>query len=590
MQVIFLSYANSQEHPLPTLQEEDGRAYQMLARREAERHFRLHRDSFTTIPRIAEYLALFQDNIAVFHYSGHAGKDRLLLGDAEANAAGIAQLLGRCPNLKLAVLNGCSTKGQVQALLEAGVPAVIATSAPVEDHTAAQFAITFYQAMADSHRSIGDAFQDAAASAQTASGQALKAERARSIVLRTDDRRAEEPLWGLYFREESDLEWKLPLAVYAPPAAYTENSAELAHDSLAALIDRQRTDEQRQLNEVKRRLAAARLEQEKTGVWPTERQLLSMEDFLPKIRLAPHLQQFVQESHAELERQKQEADRERQRKLEEAQRQAAIEKALADKANAALAEVRSKNNAIFRSFTELGTDLIYTLGHAESLEKMKVAVEIEVGGKLKKQHLAEPIAELLYFFAEGGRRPGLARAAAGLLLKLEPEAEWELAARGGVGAPRTLFVGSDTLGEVGWSWENSGDKPLSGDWGLNRIYDNNGRTHAVKEKRGNGIGIYDMSGNVYEWCWDWYDADYYEECRLGRDKKNWLSRFFLKAFGAGHEYVAFNPSGAERSAEGRVIRGGSWIINAGSCRVVYRDRYFPDFRFDYVGFRLAFVP
>lgn len=223
MHILFLSYANSQQDPLPTLQEEDGRVYQMLARREAERHFRLHRDSFTTIPRISEYLALFQDDIAVFHYSGHAGKSHLLLDEAEANAAGIAQLLGRCPNLKLAVLNGCSTKGQVEVLLEAGVPAVIATSAPVGDRTAAQFAITFYQAMADSHRSIGDAFEDAIASAQTQSGQALKAERARGIVLRKDDRQAKEPLWGLYFREESDLEWKLPLAAYAPPATYTPN-------------------------------------------------------------------------------------------------------------------------------------------------------------------------------------------------------------------------------------------------------------------------------------------------------------------------------------------------------------------------------
>ena len=223
MQVIFLSYANSQQDPLPTLQEEDDRAYQMLARREAERHFRLHRDSFTTIPKISEYMALFQDDIAVFHYSGHAGKDRLLLDDAAANAAGITHLLGRCPNLKLAVLNGCSTKGQVQALLEAGLPAVIATSAPVGDRTATQFAIAFYQAMADSHRSIGDAFQDALASAQTQSEQALKAESARGIDLGTDERPAEAPLWGLYYREESALEWKLPLAAYAPPVAYTPN-------------------------------------------------------------------------------------------------------------------------------------------------------------------------------------------------------------------------------------------------------------------------------------------------------------------------------------------------------------------------------
>ena len=108
----------------------------------------------------------------------------------------------------------------------------------------------------------------------------------------------------------------------------TENSAELAHDSLAALIDQQRTDEQRQLNEVKRRLAAAQLEHEKTGVWPTERQLLSMEEFLPKIRLAPHLQQFVQDSYAEVERLKGAAQRRQEQELAETRKRLRIVRGL----------------------------------------------------------------------------------------------------------------------------------------------------------------------------------------------------------------------------------------------------------------------
>lgn len=135
----------------------------------------------------------------------------------------------------------------------------------------------------------------------------------------------------------------------------TENSAELAHDSLAALIDRQRTDEQRQRNEVKRRITAAHLEQEKTGVWPTERQLLSMEEFLPKIRLAPHLEQFVQHSYAEVEQRKEQAEKERQRKLEEAQRQAEQERHLRDEAeqNARQARQRTRIAAIAFTFALL---------------------------------------------------------------------------------------------------------------------------------------------------------------------------------------------------------------------------------------------
>lgn len=212
MEMIFLSYANSRQHPLPTLQEEEEQVYKMLARREAERHFRLHRDAFTTIPRIAEYLALFQRDIALFGYSGHAGQNLLLLDDAEANAAGIAQLLSRCPQLKVVLLNGCSTRGQVSALRDQGVPVVIATSAPVGDRAAAQFAVTFFQSMSDSHRSIGEAFHDGIAAAQIQSGQSLRAETVRGALVLEEEEEESAPrsLWGIYYREESDLEWKLP--------------------------------------------------------------------------------------------------------------------------------------------------------------------------------------------------------------------------------------------------------------------------------------------------------------------------------------------------------------------------------------------
>jgi len=154
----------------------------------------------------------------------------------------------------------------------------------------------------------------------------------------------------------------------------TENSAELAHDSLAALIDRQRTDEQRQLNEVKRRIAAAQLEQEKTGVWPTERQLLSMEEFLPKIRLAPHLQQFVQDSYAELVRQKEEAERERQWKLEEAERRAEEERALRTAAEQAQKRSRQRTRiAVFVALLAVAGLLLAVWKSIEANEATKKA-------------------------------------------------------------------------------------------------------------------------------------------------------------------------------------------------------------------------
>ena len=70
------------------------------------------------------------------------------------------------------------------------------------------------------------------------------------------------------------------------------------------------------------------------------------------------------------------------------------------------------------------------------------------------------------------------------------EAEWEYAARGG---ENYIYAGSNDLDEVAWFWEHSGSE-----------------THGVGQKLSNGYGLYDMSGNVWEWCWDWY-GDYEEQ-------------------------------------------------------------------------------
>lgn len=133
----------------------------------------------------------------------------------------------------------------------------------------------------------------------------------------------------------------------------------------------------------------------------------------------------------------------------------------------------------------------------------------------------------------------------GVNYRLPTEAEWEYAARGGNRSSGTLYSGSDSLGAVAWYDANSGEQ-----------------THPAGQKHPNVLGLCDMSGNVWEWCSDWFDRDYYK-------------------------YSPSNsPSGPDSSTY-RVIRGGSLTNDAVSCRVSYRDHFNPDARFNNFGFRLV---
>lgn len=132
--------------------------------------------------------------------------------------------------------------------------------------------------------------------------------------------------------------------------------------------------------------------------------------------------------------------------------------------------------------------------------------------------------------------------------RLPTEAEWEFAARGGKKSRGYKYAGSNNIGSVAWYTDNSGN---SGN-----------KTYAVKGKSPNELGLYDMSGNVWEWCSDWYGSDYY-----GKSPST-------------------NPQGPLNGSD-RVLRGGSWGDDAGNCRVSYRYYYDPDYTYYNYGFRLC---
>ena len=139
----------------------------------------------------------------------------------------------------------------------------------------------------------------------------------------------------------------------------------------------------------------------------------------------------------------------------------------------------------------------------------------------------------------------MGKAPAGWKFTLPTEAQWEYAARGGKKSDDHKYSGGDNLGDVAWYRENGDEK-----------------THPVAQKQANELGLYDMSGNVWEWCLDLYEG------RYARDPE------FLTGNNGSH----------------RVNRGGSWYYLAKFCRSAVRDCDDPGFRDDDVGFRVVLIP
>ncbi|MEL7533388.1 MAG: CHAT domain-containing protein [Bacteroidota bacterium] len=211
--LIFLAFANDQDAHLFLLKEESRQVFAALEEPDRKEYIKVYREESAKASDIFQGFTRYKDRMAIFHYGGHASGTQLRLEEGAGNADGLAALMGEQENLKLVFLNGCSSKGQVKALLAAGVKAVIATSVPINDRKAMEFAKQFYEAMAH-RRTIGQAFKLAEAYLRTRYEETEQIQQSGIMDFSAFFDTGEKELpWGLYYQEvhkQEILNWKLP--------------------------------------------------------------------------------------------------------------------------------------------------------------------------------------------------------------------------------------------------------------------------------------------------------------------------------------------------------------------------------------------
>ena len=210
--VILCAFANSHKDHLTELEKEKENIASVLVDKQVLGHVLFDND-IKTIKKLRDLLFIYRPQVMVLHYAGHANDQQIFMEDGAAYGVGLLESIKLQTNLKLVFLNGCSTKGQVEKLLEAGVPAVVATSVKIGDTKARLFAENFYGNMAKGLE-LAEAFNLASELITKNTNKPVREidDPIRGLSYLIEPETPGDPDWGLYINKgkQEVATWKFP--------------------------------------------------------------------------------------------------------------------------------------------------------------------------------------------------------------------------------------------------------------------------------------------------------------------------------------------------------------------------------------------
>lgn len=207
LSVVLSVFANMPGHRYLNKLEEENQVIQKIF--SPFRHLRHVQLTDTSRERFVDNFQNYKQELFIFHYGGHADGKQLFFKDGTGQALGLIEILKSSPKVKLVFLNGCDTQDQAMPYIEIGVPAIIATTCPIGDGLAKQFAERFYKSLAE-YNSLGDAFNNAKEEAML---NGIPPGSKDIVVVRgpiKSDLVLKNSPWVLYIKESKVLKWKLP--------------------------------------------------------------------------------------------------------------------------------------------------------------------------------------------------------------------------------------------------------------------------------------------------------------------------------------------------------------------------------------------